>query len=59
MGSGKGAEARIYGGDLADSNSSLGDDRSTKQIVRNEEREDTSGIQVDHQVKISRMDAKA
>lgn len=53
IGSGKGTETRIYGGDLADSESSLGDDRSTKQIVRSE---DASGIQVDHHVRISHKD---
>jgi hypothetical protein len=58
MGSSKGTETRIYGGDLADSNSSLGDDRSTKQIVRSEGREDAAGIQVDRQIRISRADAK-
>jgi hypothetical protein len=36
MRSSKGTETRIYGGDLADSNSFLGDDRSTKQVMRNE-----------------------
>ena len=50
----KGTETRIYGGDLADSNSSLGDDGSTKQIVRNE---DTTGIHVDRQVRITHKDA--
>ncbi|KAJ4380995.1 hypothetical protein N0V86_003342 [Didymella sp. IMI 355093] len=58
VGSSKGTETRIYGGDLADSNSTLGDDRSTKQIVRNEGREDTTGIQVDHQIRITHVDAK-
>jgi len=58
MGSSKGTETRIYGGDLADSNSSLGDDRSTKQIVRNEGREDAIGIKVDRQVRISHVDAE-
>lgn len=58
MGSSKGTETRIYGGDLADSNSSLGDDRSTKQIVRNEGRADATGIHVDHQIRISHVDTK-
>jgi hypothetical protein len=56
MGSNKGTETRIYGGDLADSNSPLGDDRSTKHIVQL--RADASGIQVDHQIRISHDDAK-
>jgi hypothetical protein len=58
LGSSKGNETRIYGGDLADSNSTLGDDRSTKQMVRNGGRENTAGIQVDHQIRISHVDAK-
>ncbi|KAJ4343087.1 hypothetical protein N0V95_006784 [Ascochyta clinopodiicola] len=56
MGSSKGPETRIYGGNLADSSSSLDDDRSTKRIVRREPRTDPSGIQVDHQVRINHED---
>lgn len=56
MGSSKGTETRIYGGDLADSSSSLGDDGSTKQIVQ--PAVDAHAIQVDHQIKITREDAK-
>ncbi|EAT91922.2 hypothetical protein SNOG_00427 [Parastagonospora nodorum SN15] len=53
LGSEKGNETRIYGGDLADSNSTLGDDRSTKRIVREEAtQESTGGIHVDHRITI-------
>ncbi|KZM18930.1 uncharacterized protein EKO05_0006682 [Ascochyta rabiei] len=56
MGPSKGPETRIYGGDLADSSSSLGDDRSTKRIVRREPRTDSSGIQINHQIQINHED---
>jgi hypothetical protein len=57
MGSNKGTETRIYGGDLADSNSSLGDDVSTKRIVREESMINANGIQVDRRVTVNREDA--
>lgn len=50
----KGTETRIYGGDLADDSSSLGDDRSTKQIVQS--RLDVTGIQVDRRIHINHED---
>lgn len=55
-GSSKGTETRIYGGDLADSSSSLGDDRSTKRIVQ--QTANATGIQVDRQIRISHQNRK-
>jgi hypothetical protein len=53
----KGTETRIYGGDLADSNSTLDDDRSTKHIVRDERMITPTGIQVDRRVTVDHEDA--
>jgi hypothetical protein len=55
----KGTETRIYGGDLADSNSTLGDDKSTKRIVREESTANTNGIQVDHRITVNHGDARS
>jgi len=53
LGSEKGNETRIYGGDLADSSSTFGDDRSTKRIVCDDVGEEPSGgIHVDHRITI-------
>lgn len=57
LGTTKGPETRIYGGDLADSNSTLGDDRSTKQIVQ--QRANSTGIHIDRQIRISHQDNDA
>jgi hypothetical protein len=55
MSSRKGTETRIYGGDLADSTSTLGDDgSSTKRIVREEIVANSNGIQVDRRITIER-----
>lgn len=54
--SGPGVETRIYGRDLADDDSSLGDDTSTKRIVH-QEPEDT-GIHVDRQFQVRHQDRK-
>ena len=51
-----GPETRIYGGDLDDSNSSLGDDRSTKNIV--EQETDSTGIRVDREIRVSHQNKK-
>ena len=56
MGSSKGSETKIYGGGLADTNSLFDDDRSTKQIVQ--PKADTTGIHVDHQIRISHENTK-
>jgi hypothetical protein len=58
MGSKRGTETRIYGGDLADDDSSLGDDGSTKQIVRNETAVDATGIQVEHEFRVDHEERK-
>ncbi|CAO2656027.1 Nn.00g048300.m01.CDS01 [Neocucurbitaria sp. VM-36] len=59
LGSSKGNETRIYGGDLADSNSSLADDdKSTKHIVTINQRHNVNGIEVDRQVQISNEAAR-
>lgn len=41
----KGIETRVYGGDLGDDNSSLGDDQSTKNIVNQQQDPSTIGVQ--------------
>lgn len=51
FGSTRGPETRIYGGDLADSNSTLGDDGSTKNIVH--QGADSTHIQVNRHIRIS------
>jgi hypothetical protein len=58
MSSGKGTETRIYGGDLAESTSTLGDDGSTKGIVREEMMTNSNGIQVDHRITVNTEEAK-
>jgi hypothetical protein len=57
LASNKGTETRIYGSDLADSNSTLDDDRSTKYIVRDERMITPTGIQVDRRVPVDHEDA--
>ncbi|KAF1846395.1 uncharacterized protein K460DRAFT_386647 [Cucurbitaria berberidis CBS 394.84] len=59
LGTGKGNETRIYGGDLEDSSSSLADDdKSTKNIVKVDQRQDANGIMVDHHIQIRREEAR-
>jgi hypothetical protein len=59
MSSKKGTETRIYGGDLADSTSTLDDDGSTKRIVREEMVANSNGIQVDRRITVNTEVAKA
>jgi hypothetical protein len=59
FGNNKGLETKIYGGDLADDNSSLGgDDRSTKGIVTVDQSHHANGILADHQIHVSRGEAR-
>jgi hypothetical protein len=51
-----GPETRIYGGDLADSISSLDDDRSTKRIVEHEP--DSTDIRIDREIRVRHQDKK-
>lgn len=46
----KDTEKTIYGGNLADSNLSLCDNRSTRRIIHNKSEVVSDNIQVNHQI---------